>query len=332
LHQVAACVLMGIAMWGGKAWAHGPARGMYYGVFAPLVFTTAGIIFREFNRRMYFAEMRFREAFWTDAATVLLQIAGVEWLYLHGKLDVPNTLWMLAGGAIAVGLWWVVRDGPRLALRSAAAAHDLALNFKLGRWFLGSNMVFTVSSQMNPWVIGALLGGGGVASYAVCESVVNIPRVALTSMQNVMAPMMARAYNDGGKPELKKMVARLYKILLLGSGVFAAGIVLFGPWIAGLIFSRRRFPADNGRTVLVLLALNLVVFAATLAQTYGLTAIKQAGYTFYANAAGLVVQAVVCVWMVRHLQVPGAAGALLVGSVVVAIARSFFYTREMAKA
>ena len=58
----------------------------------------------------------------------------------------------------------------------------------------------------------------------------------------------------------------------------------------------------------------------------------KAGYTFYANVAGLVVQVAACLWLVPALRVPGAAAAMLIGSVAVLIVRGFYYAREMRSA
>lgn len=325
-HQLVCCGLAALLLWSAGKWASTPSRGLYYGVFAPLVLTSIGINFREFTRRMYFAEMRMVEAFWTDVATVGLQIAGVEWLYQTHRLDVTNTLWMLSAGAIVVSCWWLAREWRRFEVQVRACIEDLRRNLRLGRWFLGSNMIFVVSSQCNPWVLSGLLGGASVGAYSVCESVVNIPRVALTSLQNVMAPMMARAYAAGGKVALKKMVRRMDAMLLGGSTLFAVGIIVLGPWAARLIF---KTVPGNSRVILALLALNLVAFAATMAQGYGLTAIGKAGYTFYANFVGLVVQFGVVIWLVRLWHVPGAAAALLIGSIVVLGVRQIYYSREM---
>lgn len=327
--QTVFCIVFSVALWFASHWASTPARGIYYGTFAPLVITGGGILFREFTRRMYFSHMRLKEAFWTDLATVLLQIGGVEWLYLTGRLDVAHTLLVLCLGAVAVSLWWIFREWNSFRLEAASIWTDLKMNLQLGRWFLGSNMVFLASSQCNPWVLSALMGGSAVGAYAVCESVVNIPRVALTSMQNVMGPMIARARNEGGRGQLGTVVRRLDRNLLFGSIVFAAGILAVGPWVAQLIF--KAAPA-NARLLLAFLAVNLVAYAATLAQSYGLTALGRADTTFYANAVGLLVQASVCFFLVRHLQVPGAAAAMLLGSVVVLGVRGTFFRREMARA
>lgn len=327
--QTMFCIVFSVVLWFATHWASVPARGIYYGTFAPLVVTGGGILFREFTRRMYFAHMRLKEAFWTDAVTVLLQIAGVEWLYLTKRLDVAHTLWVLCFGAVTVSFWWIFREWKSFRVEASATWLDLKMNLRLGRWFLGSNMVFLASSQCNPWVLSALLGGSAVGAYAVCESVVNIPRVALTSMQNVMGPMIARARNEGGRLQLAAMVRKLDRNLLLGSIVFALGILIVGPWVAQLIF--KAAPA-NARVLLAFLAVNLVTYAATLAQSYGLTALGRADTTFYANASGLIVQASVCFYLVRHLQVPGAAAAMLLGSVVVLGVRGLFFHREMARA
>lgn len=327
--QLFFCLLFTVALWFASRWAATPARSIYYGTFAPLVLTSGGILFREFTRRMYFAHMRLREAFWTEVATVVLQIAGVEWLYCVGKLNVTNTLWILCAGAVIVSFWWVIREWRGVALRLRATIDDLRLNLHLGRWFLGSNMVFLASSQCNPWVLSGLMGGAAVGAYSICESVVNIPRVALTSMQNVMGPMVARAHNEGGKIALGGVVRRLDRLVLAACVVFAACIVVIGPWVARLIF---KTVPGNARVVLILLSINLLAYSATLAQSYGLAALKRADTTLYANAIGLIAQAGVCYFLVRSFHVPGAAAAMLLGSVIVLLVRGGYFRREMATA
>lgn len=327
LLQAFACVLFTLVLVFFTRWPHANGEGDLHATVLALSAASGGILFREFTRRMYFAEMRFREAFWTDVVTVGLQIGAVEWLYLAGRLSIPNTLNVLCAGATLVSLWWLLRDARRLRPDLLGTWHDLRRNLQLGRWFLGSNMVFMASSQCNPWVLGATLGGASVGAYAVCESVVNIPRVALTSMQNVMGPMIAEAQAKEGATGVRRTVRRLDRTLLLGSSIFGLLIWLAGPLTAQLIF--RRTPGD-ARSVLGLLSLNLVVYAGALAQSYGLTALGRADTTLYANALGLLVQIAICLGLVRSMGVFGAALALLVGNAVVLAARHWYYRREMA--
>ena len=69
------------------------------------------------------------------------------------------------------------------------------------------------------------------------------------------------------------------------------------------------FPAIRSSDPDLLLALNFVAYAATMAQSYGLTAIDKADYTFYANLIGLAAQIAVSILLVRMFHVPGAAAA-----------------------
>ncbi len=324
--QLLCSVLMFLLLWGIAKWCSVPSRGLYYGVFYPLILTSAGIVFREFTRRMYFADLRMREAFWTEVATVVLQIAGVQWLRLTHRLDVTSTLLVLSAAAIFVSLWWLVREWNSFAIRLQAIGEDFKRNLNLGGWFVGSNMVFLASAQWNPWTLSALAGGAAVGNYSVCEQVVNIPRVALVSMQNMFSPIMAQAFADGGRPALDGLVKKFSKYLLLGSSLCAVGIGLIGPFIARIIF---KDVPGNARTILFVLALNFVALAATLPESYGLSAMKKAGPTFYANLGGFLVQAGTAIWLVKKLQVPGAAAAMLVGSIVVIVVRRFFYRREV---
>ncbi len=326
LGQLLACVLaVGVLLLLSR-WASTPARGMYYGTFHPLLYTSVPLLLREFNRRMYFAELRMREAFWTELATVALQVAAVLWCDHAHCLDVAHTLLALAAGAAVLSAWWLVREAKTLAFRARDFAADTARNARLGRWLLGSNLVFMAGAQANPWMLGAAMGAAGVGAYAVCESIVNIPRVALVSLQNMFAPMLARALDKGGVARLRGTVRHLDRSMFAGSLVCALGIVALGPWVARLLF---RHVPGNARLLLFVLALNFVAFASTQAQGYALSAIGRPRATLYANVAGLAAQAATALWLIHAFALPGAAAAMLVGSTVVLLLRGAFYRREV---
>ena len=324
--QVLLCLLFTLAIWLVSRSVGAAHYAGVSGTFFPLVASSGGILFREFTRRMYFASMRFKEAFWTDAATVALQIFATLWLWKNERLDLFHVLAGLCAGSVLVSLWWLIREWSAFHVEVDATWRDLRRNLEMGRWFLGSNMVFLAGSQCNPWVLGSVLGGSAVGAYAVCESVVNIPRVAFTSMQNVMGPMLARAQLQGGKTGVRAAVQRMDRVLLLASLSACLGIFGLGPIISRLIF---RVPVPNARVILLVLGLNLVAYTSTLAQSYGLTALGCIDKTFYANALGLAVQAGACMFLIRRFQVSGAAAAMLVGSCVVLIARQMFFARAV---
>ena len=324
--QLLLCLLFSLLFYLGCCCLGTSSGGIYEGAFAPLVYASGGILFREFTRRMYFAHLRLQEAFWTDVVTVGLQISAVEWLYQRGMLSVAFALPALSFCASLVSLWWVIRDLRRVVIRSGQTAADLRLNLQLGRWFLGTNMIYLAISQSNPWVLSSMLGSSSVGAYAVCESVVNIPRVALNSMQNIMGPVVARAHREGGRAAVRKLVSRLDRTLILGASLCAVAVILIGPWVARVIFNT---VPGNARVVLVLLGANLVAFAATLAQTFGLSSLGRADTTLYANAIALLVQCALCLGLVHHFGIPGAAGAMLLGNVAGIVVRSQYLRHEM---
>ncbi|MHB1023039.1 MAG: lipopolysaccharide biosynthesis protein [Acidobacteriaceae bacterium] len=329
-HQFAGSILAILALLALGVIALHMGNTPYRSVFIPLALPSLTIVLREFTRRMYFAHFRFRDAFIADAITVVLQIGGIFLLIHYGRLHSASALWALAFGCLFVSVFWIVKQWKHWTISMTAIGKHLSLNFELGRWFFGSNMVFLMSSQANPWILSVTSGASSVGAYAVCESVVNIPRVALTSMQNTMGPMMARTYASGGKVPLKRLVWRMGLFIAACTAVFSVIIMTAGPSIAYLIF--HVVPA-NARVVLILLALNLFAFGSGLTQSYGLTALNKPGFNFYANLIGLFVQLVLAFALVRSTGPMGGltavALALLVGSIVVLVVRAAFYIREV---
>ncbi len=328
LQQVTLCAVCAGILWMLNLLSSGPVPGKYHEVFAPLIWTSLGITFREYTRRMYFSEMRFREAFWTEVATVVLQIAGMEWLVWRGEVSVGSALTVLSAGAIIVSLWWAVREWRTVQIGLRASLDDLRKDFELGRWLFVSNMVSLLSLQCNPWILSSLLGLPAVGAYTICEYPVNVPRVALTSLQNTMAPSMARSYAKGGRKSLNGLVRRFDTLLLAGSAVFVAIAWAAGPWFARLLF--KSVPGDV-RSVVVLLAFNLLALACTMARSYGLTAMGRADLTVYVNLLGFAVQAIAVVPLVHAFHLRGAAMALLLGTATTAVARAVVYAREVRK-
>ncbi|ADW71234.1 lipopolysaccharide biosynthesis protein [Granulicella tundricola] len=327
-HQVVGCVL-GVVTLLLLALLLNHHGEQYRQLFAPLALPSVAIVFREFTRRMYFAQMSFRAAFIADAITVAVQTTSVLLLLHSHRLHSTSAVWALSLACVPASLFWLFSNRRRFSFGISDCRDDLRLNMQLGRWFFGSNMTLLVGQQANPWILSAMRGPTAVAGYAVCEAVVNIPRVALTSMQNTMGPSMARAYAGGGKDSLRRVVRRHSTLIIGGTMVFVVGIVVAGPAIAKLIY---HLTPPDAHVILILLACNLLAYGASLGTSYGLSAINQARLNFLAAVAGLVVQLALAYVLVNRTGATGAAAALLAGSIIVLLVQTGFYVREMRRA
>ena len=144
-------------------------------------------------------------------------------------------------------------------------------------------------------------------------------------MQNVLPPMIAGAYREEGPQGVRNAVRRLDRVLIAGAFAMGVVVLIFGPGAAHLLF---KSVPGNARTLLLLLSLNLVAYAGTLAQSYGLAALGRADKSFYSSAVGFAVQVPACVYMVRHFEVAGAAASLLLGNLVLYLTRLCFYSKD----
>jgi O-antigen/teichoic acid export membrane protein len=327
-HQLVGCALGAIALLILALLLHHHGD-QYRALFAPLAAPSIAIVFREFTRRMYFAHMSFRAAFFADAATVALQCLAILVLVNRHTLHTASAIWTLSLGCLPASLFWLYSRRKSIVFAWQDASDHFTLNLQLGRWFFGSNMALLVGQQANPWILSALRGASAVGDYAVCEAVVNIPRVALVSMQNTMGPSTARAFASGGKPALSQVVRRHGGIITAFTALITVFIVTAGPKVAMLIYHRA--PPD-ARIILVLLACNLLAYAAALGTSFGLSAMNQARLNFFAAIAGLIVQLTLAYLLVNRNGATGAAAALLCGSIVVLLVQTAFYAREMRRA
>ena len=110
---------------------------------------------------------------------------------------------------------------------NAAQAKEL---FRFGRWMLGSNIVFFLSTRLDPALVGKLLGAGALGVYSMAYMISNRPANETVYLMNpVMMPAFAKLQED--RRRLGSAFLQMFELVMSLAIPFTAFIVLAAPQI-----------------------------------------------------------------------------------------------------
>ena len=134
------------------------------------------ITFREYARRVCFAGLQIKTAFWLDAGSALFQGSALLLFAYLGKLSAVHAFGIIGLGACLAGLLWLLRARRSMAFSKAAVTSDLGRNWSFGKWILGGNLALFLGCETYPWILTGLHGTAVVAALAACQGVVGLVR------------------------------------------------------------------------------------------------------------------------------------------------------------
>jgi O-antigen/teichoic acid export membrane protein len=286
-----------------------------------------GIHFREFVRRISFANVEVLATVLMDSAMFLMQAAGLALLWRAHVLSASTALLVVGTASClpaGVFLFW---DRNRYRWSRVDVLSDLKRNFSYGRWLLGSDLALLIGNQIYPWFLASLSGREAVAVFAGSQALTNFARMFLIGAQNVLLPGSARAAASGVISDLHRLVRRGTLVLTAGAAVFSVVILIASGRLLALVYGQGF--VGKGHLMFVL-SLAIVAGALTLAPSFALAAMGHADENLRINGVTLALHATAgffFVWMYGAL---GAAYGLAIGSFIAAILRWRIYARLIA--
>jgi len=294
----------------------------------PVVWALASVIpfrlVRQFAREFTFAHLNLVRVLLLDALVAAVQLGGICYLAFSGRLSAVSAHVMVGLACAAGAAVWFAFARPDFAFRWARVAKAFWRDWVFGRWVLASQMSLVLHSSVMYWVLALRLGIAATGVLAACDTVVALSNPFILGMNNYLGPRIARAFAEGGRPRIRRVVVNSALFL---AGVMAAGCVfvaLFGGRLVCLLYGEEY--AGHEQTVTVLA---LAVFTSVLAQapSLGLLAMERSDVAFRLRLLGLSVTTLAGFCLVRPFGVDGAAYALLGGHLTTAIVTCFAYRK-----
>jgi len=187
---------------------------------------------------------------------LILFVGGALFLADEATPQLAMGLHALAAGlALVLGLVWIARVLPS-EIRSEPPRYEMRawLSALLPLTLIGGMQV--INNQFDILMLGPLAGAESVGIYRVAVQGATLVAFALTAVNMVIGPHIARLYSAGDQQRLQRMVS-LSAQAILGLAIPAAGIfILFGGPILGWLFGEAY--SDGGLALAILCAGQLV--------------------------------------------------------------------------
>lgn len=282
------------------------------------------ICFRDFARRISYAELHFGFALCIDGALALVQLIGIGLLAWKHQLTAGRALFAVGFASACASAMWIAVNRKSVSFSVTHAVAGFRVNWALGRWLFASSVLWSLCIDQYPWLITALRAPSEAAIWASSYGVMAFMNPVVLALNNDAAPRVAHEYAAKGLGGLSHSVFRSATIAAVITLPVLVGLLLFGSRLVKMMYGSK----FGGAGVIVsLLALGLWFYAISLSFPYGMLALKRAGVDFAINVACISSFLAVGIWLVQRHGVFGAACSFLMVQTVALALRVFGFKK-----
>jgi O-antigen/teichoic acid export membrane protein len=175
----------------------------------------------------------------------------------------------------------------------------------------GSRAIKSLINNGDVLLLGAMLGPVPVAFYNIAKKLAYMILIFIDPLTNTIFPQLSLLIADQKYDEVKKMIYRITKLLVIPSIVFVAIVYFFRDYIIILTYGKEYLEAAKP---FLFLTINAVVGAILFWNLPLLLSLGMAKFRFYVNVVSLVLGGLVAYLLIPTYSTNGAAIGLLVAN------------------
>ncbi len=325
VHQLKLSILIILALFiGNLAILYGFGSSSLIPVIRALMLFIFFIMLREFIRRICFAGFMMRTALIIDCIVATIQLSTLLLLAHLNILSASTAFYCVGTGCAIATIGWLFFKRHSYLFAKNHIFSDFKKNLSFGKWTFASSLLWAVSMAIYPWLLAFFHGTAATGTWAACWGIIAIANPLLLGIQNFLGPKIVQSYTNGGAHGLRTFVARITGIYLLIIIPLGIGLFFFGGQLVVLFYGEKY--AGNGHIVSIL-AVNLLVIAASFTLSRALLAMEKAKAYFMANIIPLVIILTAGVVLVKYLGPLGVAWGVLLGTSTTAALMTILFLR-----
>ncbi len=304
----------------------------------PILLTLAAvaglICFRDFARRVSYAELHFGFALVIDGMLALAQLTAVGLLAWRHQLSASRALFSVGLASALASVLWLAVNWTTIRFSVAHAAAGFRVNWRLGRWLFASSVLWSLCIDQYPWLLTTLRAPAEAAVWASCYGVMAFLNPVVLALNNDAAPRVANDFAAHGLAGLTRSVRRSALVAGLMTLPILLALVLFGASLVKLMYGSKfgGTGLENSGLIVDLLAAGLWMYAIGLAFPYGMLTLQRPEVDFAINGACIASFVAVGLWLVRGHGVVGAACSFLLVQAVALVLRVIGFRRVVNQA
>lgn len=276
-------------------------------LFFILCVTAGPYLFREYCRRVSFANLNFISALKLDTVVAVSQISLMLLFMQQFRLSATIVFLLVAFSSGIPAVVWIIVNKSIFSVRSGQILKDWIKNWAFGRWIFASSMLWSVQAYATPWVIAHTSGLEMAGAWAACIGAIAIGNPILLATQNYIGPTLSNSFAKHGTRQFSSQVIRFVLMIGIASVIFLLMFAFFGQDLISLMYGS----AYGGLgLVLLLLAFNFSFSVVQVPFTSALLIFNRVRLDFAVNLVTLIVFSVSVLPSVRHFGLLGGAGVL----------------------
>ncbi len=284
------------------------------------------LLLREAIRRFSYAHLKLATPVAIDITVAVVQLSSLAVLGYLGLLS----LWtiyaaMATACALAAAAWYVV-DHPPLRFIRQRFLTDWCHNWAFSRWAVPTFLLTNLTDYALLWIVGIVSGVAVAGTLGACVTLVGLSNVFVTGVSNVLTVQAAKAFADGGRKELVRVLTGAATLMAGALGSLCLLVTLAGDWLPVFVYGDQYL--DCG-TMVILLAFARLSGSLGVVAANGLWAIAQPRLNFLADICSVLTTALAVTFLVYPFGAQGAATALLIGAFIDATVRWLTLARAL---
>jgi len=281
----------------------------------PIMLALAGIapfvMYRDFARRLAFADLRNFEALILDCAVVPGQLGALGWLAWTGRLTSTSALVALGFACAISFIFWCRLVRKRFRLSREGFGDTVRNSWSVGKWLFANQILNALQTQMTLWLVALAVGATATGIYTACLSIALFANPIILGLKNMLWAKAARAFQESGGARLMREAISDAALLGVMLGAFCLPLAFWGDEALTLLYPSNVY-GGYGHIVGVL-AFSQLLFGISMPAVIALAGMGLVRLNFLAGAIETALLGVVVWLFVFQWGIFGAAYGMLIG-------------------
>jgi O-antigen/teichoic acid export membrane protein len=286
------------------------------------------LLFLFLTRRMCYVRQRPLSAVLGSGSCLLLVLIGLFVLRHFGWVS-PFFVFLLVGAASFVGSCLILRELGLRMFRKACPSDEriawssaLAESWSYGRWLVGSTILYSVSGQVQMFLVAAFLGLGAAGILRAMLLPASVMTQVVTAAGLLALPRFSYEFGRG-LSERMRQIAVILSGVLCGAGICFSAVL----WVVAGPAEHLLFGGKYSAYAWLMPILSLVPAAngLTMGFSTALRASQRPHLDLLANAITAPIAVVSAVGFIRWWGLAGAAASMVTGFVLYALVNCWLF-------